>query len=637
MHYVMRAQRLSWVWLICWLTVGLLYGGPAFTADPANPVLPAFAVPQGNVYIHPGISGPDKSTSAPAATIASPDAYRGGSTNRLAILLTERNSAWLGLAHGLKSIGVPFILTDDYQRALKHKVVLVYPTISGKVLDAVALKAIAAFPRNGGTLIATHVLGGGLNEVFGFEEAAASKAHFELRLDRSHAVTAAFREPRELSVPLDKRDTTTARIGTYNYTKPRNPPLAVYEDGTAAITQKDYGGGKAYAFGIDIGFFLLKGYNNREEGVARSYVNDYEPALDVILRMLKFMYRQGEPAAVTLGTVPFGKSLAVVLSHDIDYTRSLENAVHYAEYEKSEGVKATYFIQTKYVKDWNDDIFFDEHGVSFVKRLGALGMEVASHSVSHSYAFGRFPLGTGDESYPTYRPFVKDRNTAFNGTVLGELRVSKYLLEKSLDGGTVISFRAGHLQNPHELPQALQATGYLFNSSVTANNSLTHLPFRLTYDRDVSAATETFEFPVTIEDEAPPKLGERVPQALELAKKLARYGACMMILIHPDVLDHKLEFERGFVKAMKGSAWFGTLGEFGSWWAARDRINIDLSDDRKTIQLEAPRQIQGLTLELPAGWQLSASAPVNLKITQNDNRLEIPRAEGRIKLTFRTN
>ena len=94
MHDTMRIRRLFLVWSQCWLMAGLLaYGGPAFTADPVNPVLPAFVVSQGNVYIHPGISGPDKPTSVPAATTASPDAYREGSTNRLAILLTERNSA----------------------------------------------------------------------------------------------------------------------------------------------------------------------------------------------------------------------------------------------------------------------------------------------------------------------------------------------------------------------------------------------------------------------------------------------------------------------------------------------------------------------------------------------------------------
>jgi len=43
----------------------------------------------------------------------------------------------------------------------------------------------------------------------------------------------------------------------------------------------------------------------------------------------------------------------------------------------------------------------------------------------------------------------------------------------------VVSFRPGHLSYPFALPQALQATGFAFSSSVTAGNALSHLPFRL--------------------------------------------------------------------------------------------------------------------------------------------------------------
>ncbi|WP_415844928.1 hypothetical protein ACMYUJ_19325 [Stutzerimonas zhaodongensis] len=51
--------------------------------------------------------------------------YSGGERSRLAILLTDEDSAWLGLAHGLKSIGVPFTITDDVTEATRHHVVLV--------------------------------------------------------------------------------------------------------------------------------------------------------------------------------------------------------------------------------------------------------------------------------------------------------------------------------------------------------------------------------------------------------------------------------------------------------------------------------------------------------------------------------
>jgi hypothetical protein len=36
---------------------------------------------------------------------------------------------------------------------------------------------------------------------------------------------------------------------------------------------------------------LLKGYNNREQGIARAYANEFEPALDVLLRLVANIYR----------------------------------------------------------------------------------------------------------------------------------------------------------------------------------------------------------------------------------------------------------------------------------------------------------------------------------------------------------
>ena len=46
--------------------------------------------------------------------------FASGEPSRLAILLTDKDSAWLGLSHGLKSIGVPFTITDDVAEATRH-------------------------------------------------------------------------------------------------------------------------------------------------------------------------------------------------------------------------------------------------------------------------------------------------------------------------------------------------------------------------------------------------------------------------------------------------------------------------------------------------------------------------------------
>jgi len=96
------------------------------------------------------------------------------------------------------------------------------------------------------------------------------------------------------------------------------------------------------------------------------------------------------------------------------------------------------------------------------------------------------PLGSGRERYPRYRPFVESVSRVRGASVLGELRVSRFLLEQ-LAGARVVSFRPGRLSYPFSLPQALQATGYRYSSSITANTVLTHLPYQLTHDRADSA------------------------------------------------------------------------------------------------------------------------------------------------------
>jgi hypothetical protein len=357
--------------------------------------------------------------------------------------------------------------------------------------------------------------------------------------------------------------------------------------------------------------------------------------LDVWLRLLKDIYTAGEPDAVTIGTVPFGRSLSVMMTHDVDFTLSMANAVSYAEYEKSQDMVGTYFIQTKYIRDYNDDIFFDDRGIVHLKKLAELGMEIGSHTVAHSKLFSQFPMGTGSEQYPTYMPFVKNRNATSNGTILGELRVSKFLLEH-FSGQRLMSFRPGELSNPVALPQALQAAGYRYSSSTTANNSLTHLPYQLNYDRLNDTEMDVFEFPVTIEDEELPKLGDRVPEAVELARQIGRYGGSFVVLIHSNILDHKLAFEKRFVESVKSFAWFGSVSQFGQWWAARNELAVDVSTEGEqyVLTLQLPKPMTGLTVHVPAGWTLD-ERDANLATAEQVGQVVVIRdAHGTITLHF---
>ena len=150
----------------------------------------------------------------------------------------------------------------------------------------------------------------------------------------------------------------------------------------------------------------------------------------------------------------------------------------------------------------------------------------------------------------------------------------------------------------------LLATGFKFSSSITANSALTHLPYRSTYCRGYESEIDIFEIPITIEDEYG-ILGDRLDDAIDVANRIARHGGVVNLLIHTDILDHKLEFEKGFIAEFKQRAWFSTLGEFGRWWAVRDSATLTIAADSpgsKRIGVNIKGTIDGLGLRIQRQW-----------------------------------
>lgn len=589
------------------------------------------------VYEFQDVVGPKMKTVLKKSSVSNWRDYEQGNSNRLAILLTNPNSSWLGLVHGLKTIGVPFRITDEIDKAIQHKVMLVYPAISGKLLTQKKLKKIADYAQQGGNIVAVNVLGGGLESIFGFKSVKSSVDHNRVVLQAGHAITKKLMGAELSRIKLSTKNKDELSFGTHVYQKPKHRPIAVYNDNSPAIVFNKYKKSQTYAIGFDVGFYLLKAYNRRLGTVAKTYVNDFESSVDNLLRLIKAIYIRHEPAGLTLGTVPKGRDISVILTHDIDYNRSLENALVYAKHEFDEKISATHFIQTKYVHDWNDKVFFDDKNINNLKKLKTLNVEVGSHSVSHSLSFSKFLVGNGEEKYPEYVPFVHNESETYNGTILGELRVSKFLIDYFLPNSSVVSFRPGHLSNPLSLPESLQATGYRYSSSVTANVSMTHLPFQLNYNRDIYNETSVFEFPITIEDELPPRMGERVEHAIELAHKIKRYGGIYVVLIHPNIIGHKFDFQKRLVTAVKPFSWFGSLNEFGDWWSARNKVSVDISSIGKKhhLVLGIPDPIDGLVLDVPRKWKLLKNKKAKQYITKQRNRIILKEVRGNVDLYFK--
>lgn len=593
----------------------------------------AYFVPNDSVYRYAGLQGPKQASIDHLPSKTDWKTFAGGGSSRLAILLTDPDSDWLGLAHGLKVIGVPFTITTDVTQALGHRVVVAYPVVSGRVLDRRAFASIQQFVHGGGTFVGFNVLEKDLGVLFGFADIVGSNDRNTVNFDAHDPLAAGFVEPQELRVRFGDRLNPALNLTSYGYTQAAEAPVARFDDNSAAILQRRVGAGQTYAIGLDLGAFLLKGYNNRQEHIALNYVNNYEPALDVFLRMLRRLYVRSQPFAVTLGTVPQNKRFSILISHDVDSALAVENSLDYARAEQVLGIPATYFFQTKYVRDYEDIAFFDNRAGALCNQLEQMGMEVASHSVSHSRIFSKLPLGTGREEYPTYIPFVKDRQHTYNATIMGELRISKFILEH-FTKKPVVSFRPGYLSNPFSLPEDLAATGYRFASSTTADDSLTHLPFQLDVARSNTAQVPVYAIPITIEDQAPPRMDRREPDAERLSEKIARYGGVVSILIHPDVTDYKLAFERLYVDRYKMEAYFGTYRDFGTWWAARDAVSVDtvLQGNGLVVTLVAPERISGLPVVLPAGMHVQSAQPAVIVTSTSANVVVLRAFQGVVQL-----
>ena len=582
-----------------------------------------------------GVSGPTHISEINTYEPASPEMFQQGHDSRLAILLTDHQSHWLSLARGLKTMGVPFRMTEDPQDAFRHDVVLVYPIISGRTMDAATLRSLTEYVETGGHVIASNVLGGGLQNLFGITGVQESKSHYRLQFEPGFAETGAFESKGLAKIKIGSKDHIDDNIGTNIY-RGANRALAVYENGDTAITYNEFGTGKSFALGVDIGHLLSKGYSQRQVDISKNYVNTYQPTTDALLIFIKNIYRQNQAGAVTIGTVPDGQKLNFILTHDIDYSESLRNALPYAKYQADQGISGTYFVQTKYVKDYNDKAFFNETGIETLTALEGFGAEIGSHSVSHAKGMWTFPLGNGRETYPEYAPFVQTAETTRNGTTLGELRVSKFLLDHFLKASSVQSFRPGFLSNPYHLPQALDVTGYQYSSSATANEALTHFPYQLTVDRKFERLTPVFEFPITIEDEEKPPMFSRVESAKTIARQIAQIGGLYIVLTHTDDVDERLEFQKQMIDEVRPYAWTGSLREFGAWWVARDKVSIDVSetDERLIIELHAPSPIEGLTLELTKAYSGLELLPSDAGVKIDGNYLTLRRFEGVALIEF---
>jgi len=508
----------------------------------------------------------------------------------------------LAVIHALKEMGIPFFVTHDVGQALSHRLVIVYPGADSQTFTEAQAQQLTAFVQQGGNLFAQNILWGGLKPLFGFQDFVPSRKRYLLAFAASaDPVLKYLNRPEERETRLGSEQYSEI-IWSNGYVADSGAGvLARFEDGSAALLTNTVGKGKTYLLGLSLTDVVLRSQNNRDYEAERHYVNAFEPGADVWLLILRAWYEAYAKDWVRVATIPNGKRSVLLLSHDVDWENSFSPGLDFARIEKANQASSTFFIQTKYVDDANSKAFFFEPNVEILRELKMGGSSIGSHSIIHSRGFNKFELGTGQETYATYHPLGLGFDTASGATVFGEVRVSKELLDGAITDQQTTFFRAGHLRVPVSLPEALERSGYQFDSSFTADDVLSNFPYALPRDLGFEEDSEIYEFPVTIEDEEAPGFAERVHQSLEVILANAENGAVSVALIHSNESHIKAAAEQELLRQLPGDIGKTDMLSFAQFWRARDRIHWSVAATsiprQILLQVESDDSVSGLTLE----------------------------------------
>jgi hypothetical protein len=508
----------------------------------------------------------------------------------------------LALVHSLKEMGIPFFITHDLGQALRHRLVILYPSVDSHTFTQPQADQLSTFVRQGGFVFAQNVFWGGVQTLFGFRSFVPSRKRHHLAFSTStDPVMKYLNRPEEREVSLGS-DRIAETIWSNGYVPNIGAEvLAHFDDGSAALLTNSIGRGKVYLLGLSLLDVVLRSQDNRDYEAQRHYVNAFEPGADVWLLILRAWYETYAQEWVRLATIPGGQRSALLLSHDVDWENSFVPGLDFARVEKANQANSTFFIQTKYVDDANSKSFFFGPNLETLRQLKSGGSTVGSHSIIHSRGFNKFELGSGHETYSSYKPRGLGFDTASGATVFGEVRVSKELLDGEVPGQDTIIFRAGHLRVPESLPEALERSGYQFDSSFTAADVLSNFPFALPRNLGFEEDSDIYEFPVTIEDEESPGFANRVPQALEVILANAENGAVSVALIHSNESHLKAAAEQELLRQLPADIIKTDMVTFATFWRARDRLQWSVTAASKpaqvVLQVKSDDTVAGLTFE----------------------------------------
>ena len=533
----------------------------------------------------------------------------------------------------LEMLGVPFETAASVDRAIQAPMLLVAGTLTNTALSPRDRERLYSFVETGGVLFATQVQGSQFFPLFGITGFSSTRDNYRLRF-ADHSADMALHylnRPEEQDVLLGDPRRYKQFNWTTQYKVTRATVLATFPGGAAAFVRNDYGRGIAYSLGLSFSDSTLRPALGQSQEAEPQWANVFAPAADVPRLLVRAVYESNIHPFLQIHPIPNGLETALLLSHDLDARESFRNSVAFARLEQRYGTTSTFFVTTKYFSDATDTGYYTSQNCAYLREVAALGFDLGSHTVSHLKTFNRFPLGEPLIRFATYHPVVAP-------TVFGEIEVSKELLERDIPRQRTISFRAGELSHPLQLIRALQAAGYLVDSTRAAGNTLTNYPYRPLLEAHVgSAASGIIEVPVTLDDSqgylTAASLDAATWQWLGIIAANGENNNVTCLLIHPTDVTFKLTAEERLLQACRQKpVWIGSVTRFGLFARSRASVRVGAFsvEHRLLLRLNQPRSVlpEGLTLvleETAGRWpditvQDSEAANIPIKIIAKTGR-----------------
>lgn len=524
---------------------------------------------------------------------------------QVAILLFGPTQEALAAARTFNPVGIPFFVTSDVAAALRHRIVFIPADDHPMRLTPELRAQFLHFVSSGGIVVMQAPTGDLWPELTGLKGVAPARSRkilsFNVTADPGFSYLG---EPEEAQIQLASSPTPESIWTTGLAPESGAVVIARFpETSEAAMIRNSVSSGFVYTIGVDLRDVVIRPQAGRSFDAHRVPYNGFEPGADVFPLIFRSWYEHYTPTWLRARAAPGEARGMLFVSHNIAAGAHIRAVEDFSALEKERGVKATYFTQTKYVLDTVRAPFFDNRIQLLIEKLHASGHEIASRGVAGTPDLDTFPMGTGAETMKNYRPQAGQYEKTEGGTLLGELHVSKTLLDERFKDDKTSGFRSRLFAFPELLDTALLRAGYAYDSSLLAAASLTHFPFRMLQRRVMTRESDILEFPMTFEDEGKDEtLGSPGPITATM-RKVADNEGSFVWLISPTGAPTNKVLLRVVLENLPAGMLPMTLADGARFWNARLKtrfwLTLGAGGKNAIVHLVLPgKDADGLSFEL---------------------------------------